>query len=74
MSLKMHGKIKWFKKNKGYGYIIGSDDDTYFFELIDCVNQEETFLPDDEVLFIPKIGELNVATKVEKIDEGETNE
>ncbi len=68
----MYGKIKWFKINKGYGYIIGADNDTYFFEIIDCVNQNETFLPDDEVLFIPKIGELNIATKVEKI--GDNNE
>ena len=68
----MFGKIKWYKKNKGYGYIIGADGETYFFELTDCVNQNDFFNTDEEVLFIPQFGILNVATKVEK--KGEQNE
>lgn len=71
MELKMKGKIKWFKKEKGYGYIIGADDETYFFELIDCVNKNETFLPDDEVLFIPNFINLECAKKVEKVSRKE---
>lgn len=67
MQLKMFGKIKWFKKNKGYGYIIGADEDTYFFEIIDCVNPYENFETDDEVMFIPEFGELATAIKVEKV-------
>ena len=72
MPLKMLGKIKWFKKSKGYGYIIGADGETYFFELIDCVNQDDFFNSDDEVLFIPHFGSLNFATEVEK--KGEQDE
>ena len=67
MNEKIHGKIKWYKKEKGYGYIIGNDDDTYFFEIINCVNLNETFNKDDQVLFVPNFGEFSYATKVEKV-------
>ncbi len=67
MSEKIYGKIKWFKNEKGYGYIIGNDDDTYFFEIINCINLKETFNKDDQVLFVPNFGEFSYATKVEKV-------
>ena len=66
---KMLGTVKWFKDYKGYGYIEGGDGESYFFELIDCVNMQETFTSGDEVLFIPNIGDMDFATKVEKINE-----
>ena len=50
--IKMLGNIKWYKKNKGYGYIIGADDETYFFELINCINPNEMFNTGDIVKFI----------------------
>ena len=65
---KMFGKVKWFKKNKGYGYIIGADNESYFFELIDCVNDVD-FKENDEVLFVPKYGSLLVASEVLKVGE-----
>ena len=72
MSSKIYGKIKWFKKSKGYGYIIGSDNESYFFELIDCVEESVDFRSNDEVMFIPLYGELNVAHEVVKVgDESE---
>lgn len=64
---KMLGKIKWFKENKGYGYILGSDQETYFFELINCINKNESFNENDEVLFIPNFGEMDYAIQIEKI-------
>ncbi len=64
----MFGTIKWYKKNKGYGYIIGADEELYFFELVNCVNSNDIFASGDIVEFIPKIGELDFATKVEKIE------
>lgn len=66
MKEKMIGKIKWYKENKGYGYIIGSDDETYFFELINCVRQDEIFLPGDDVKFIPNFSNTEYATEVER--------
>lgn len=68
MEGKMIGIIKWFKKEKGYGYIIGFDDETYFFELIDCINKDESFNKDDKVTYIPKYKGIYYATEVEKVD------
>ena len=69
--MKMNGIIKWYKENKKYGYIIGSDDETYFFEITDCININETFNPGDKVLFIPEFKEMDYATKVEKVMDNE---
>lgn len=66
--IKMLGNIKWYKKNKGYGYIIGADEETYFFELINCINFNENFKPGDVVKFIPNIGSMDYATQVEKVE------
>ncbi len=66
--LKMLGEIKWYKKNKGYGYIIGADEETYFFEIINCINQNEMFNTGDIVKFIPNIGSMDYAIKVEKVE------
>ena len=66
---KMIGFIKWFKEKKGYGYINGLDDETYYFEIIDCVNINEIFKEGDKVLFIPHFVDLEYATQVEKVSE-----
>lgn len=66
----MYGRIKWFKENKGYGYIDGADDETYFFELNDCLNTAEVFNSGDKVLFIPNNKGIDFASSVEKVIEG----
>ena len=63
----MNGVVKWFKNKKGFGYIIGADGETYLFELIDCINPNEEFNAGDKVIFIPVFGELESASKVEKV-------
>ena len=68
----MLGKIKWFKDHKGYGYIIGADEETYFFEIMNCINPNDKFASGDSVKFIPNFFETEVATEVEKV--GDTNE
>lgn len=65
---KMLGEIKWYKKNKGYGYIIGADEETYFFELINCLDTNEIFNTGDIVKFIPNMGSIDFATRVEKVE------
>ena len=72
-NIKMLGIIKWFKKKKGYGYIIGADDESYYFELINCVNMNERFEEGDKVMFIPNFVDLEYAIEVEKIAEGVGN-
>lgn len=63
---KMYGKIKWYKPNKGYGYIIGADEETYFFEKINCVDMNADYKEGEEVLFIPRFGDMDIAVNVEK--------
>ena len=65
---KMLGEIKWYKKNKGYGYILGADEETYFFELINCLDTNEIFNTGDIVKFIPNMGSIDFATRVEKVE------
>lgn len=67
--MKISGKVKWFKEDKGYGYIIGVDGDTYYFEINNCINLKETFKEEDKVLFIPNFGDMDYATSVEKVGE-----
>ena len=58
---RMYGKVKWYKPERGYGYIIGYDEETYFFR------SGENFLANDEVLFEPvEREETMVAIMVEK--------
>lgn len=71
---KMLGTIKWFKKEKGYGYIEGGDGESYFFELINCIDFNYTFVSGEEVLFIPNMGEMDFATKVEKVESSVADE
>ena len=61
------GVVKWYKKTKGYGYIIGSDDESYYFNIMNCVNLNENFNAGDKVLFIPEFGDMDYATQVEKV-------
>ena len=66
---KMYGKIKWYKED---GYIIGYDEETYYFEIANCINPQEKFNPNDEVKFVPNYGEMDYASQVEKV--GDNNE
>jgi len=67
--MKISGKIKWYKKEKGYGYITGLDGDTYYFEISNCLNKKEEFKEGDTVLFIPNFDDIDYATNVEKVGE-----
>lgn len=61
MNQKMLGRIKWFKLEKGYGYITGYDEERYYFETINILKNTDpsTLKENTEVLFIP-----NMFTKI----------
>ena len=64
MDDRMYGKIKWYKPARNYGYIIGYDEEIYFFR----TSGEEVFQSDEEVLFEPVEREDTlVAIRVEKV-------
>ncbi|EOU2067439.1 cold-shock protein [Clostridium perfringens] len=42
----MKGKIKSYNKEKGYGFIIGSDEKTYFLHISNVININEIFVGD----------------------------
>ena len=65
--MKMRGIVKWYKPNKGYGYIVGADGELYYFSIVNCINPKEEFKQGDEVLFIPIFEEMEYASSVEKV-------
>lgn len=62
--MKMMGKVKWFKKEKGYGYITGYDEENYYFELSNVLVNVENLKAGNEVQFIP-----NTLTQIPYADE-----
>ena len=69
---KMYGRVKWFDNKTGEGYILGADNESYFFDLLSCVKSDCNFFSGDEVLFIPNFIDLT-ATLVEKSGENVVN-
>lgn len=68
MNKKINGTIKWYNKIKKEGYIIGIDEEKYYFDLLSQEDINEIFESNDEVLFIPIFeNEIPYAEKVEKI-------
>ena len=66
MTNKIPGKVKWFKKEKGYGYISGYDGEDYYFEILNLSVDIEEIKENVEVLFIPNINlEMSYADKIE---------
>lgn len=47
----MDGVVKWFSKEKNYGFIIGQDDKDYFFHGSEIRNEQQALFQDDEVQF-----------------------
>ena len=68
MKEKMLGTVKWYKPHKGYGYIIGSDDETYFFEIMNCLDPHEEFKTGDKVRFMPNFLSMDFASEVERCE------
>jgi len=60
----MIGKIKWFNKTCGYGYIQGYDDTTYYFQLNSVSCDIKDIKKDIEVKFIPNYGNIDFAMDV----------
>ena len=58
----LHGKVKWFAPQRGYGFIIGDDGKEYFIHYAD-INMEgyKTLSQDQDVTFDIKNTERGVA-------------
>ena len=66
MSKKMVGRIKWFKPEKGYGYILGADEESYYFEVSSIHGEIGSFNAGVKVLFIPNMfTEVSYALDIE---------
>ena len=66
--IKMPGVIKWYDKEKGYGYILGYDDESYYFSVNSLEKPYDNFTKGEEVLFIPEFTDMCYARKVEKVN------
>lgn len=66
----MEGTVKWFNRQKGYGFIAGDDDQEYFVHHTSLA--EGTFIRDnDKVSFDPDKGERGpVAKNVKLLEKG----
>lgn len=49
----MHGKVKWFNKDKGFGWIIGEDSKEYYYNVRDVQGADLPENNGDEVAFEP---------------------
>ena len=67
--LKMKGHIKWYNNVNHYGYIIGSDNQTYFFESLYAKNID--YHENDIVLFVPYFNNIPYAKKVKLVKVGD---
>lgn len=66
---KLIGKIKFFNKEKGYGYIIGYDEVQYYFELDNIKCNIDDIRKGIDVLFIPNdLREIYYADDIELIN------
>ena len=60
--IHMQGKVKWFSKEKGYGFIFGEDNQDYFY-FVNQVAGEELPSNGDVVIFEPYQGKKGLAGK-----------
>ncbi len=45
----MEGKIKWYKREKGYGFIVGDDGKDYFVHYTSLPQDQEDVRESDEI-------------------------
>jgi CspA family cold shock protein len=51
------GKIKWYNKDKGYGFIESYDGDDIFMHRTGFISMQEDWQPEQEVEFETKQGD-----------------
>lgn len=65
----MLGKVKFFNESKGWGFILGDDQQDYFFHHTSILSK--TWLPrtDDNIEFSPGMNEKGkIATKIREVE------
>lgn len=68
MQSKLLGKIVWYDSNKKRGYILGLDEEKYYFDYSCQVDIKEIFFKNEQVKFIPFFEyEIPYAKQVEKV-------
>jgi CspA family cold shock protein len=54
----MRGKIKFFKKDRGYGFIDGDDGGSYFFHISE-IDEKDVVMLDQELVEVDFIATKN---------------
>ena len=52
---RISGKVKFFKKNEGYGFIFGEDGEEYYFNQYSLKDNAGEIISGQEVAFVPEI-------------------
>lgn len=65
----MQGQIKFFKENKGYGFIAGDDQNDYFFHISSVVDTEHVPKKGETIEFKPSRNEKGkTAIKIRRVE------
>lgn len=65
----MLGKIFWYDINRKRGYILGLDNEKYYFDYLCQIDMTETYCKNEQVLFVPFFEyEIPYAKQVEKAE------
>lgn len=65
----MEGKINWYNKNKGYGFIVGDDQEDYFVHASQ-VPDDVALTPGSRVSFIVKTTDRGKQAMNVELEEG----
>jgi CspA family cold shock protein len=59
----MEGKIKWYKREKGFGFVVGSDNKDYFVHYTALPQDQEDVRESDEIAVTFEVKETDRGTQ-----------
>jgi len=63
----MNGKFKWYKKDKGYGFVIGEDGKEYFTHFSALPKNQQDIKESDDVKVVFELKDTERGKQVSKL-------